>query len=426
MIQRLPRSFAGSRMAWRSDTRFPTAALLTAIGYDRNGVRDDQLPEAYHHLRDSHPFHFDYVPPDKSRGPFKDIFFQRATAEPSGVASRFTAIESVGHYESRARTEGWLLEPPTGTDTLYWNIVRYGVYSYGSAWTGTDLVETGDIEWSIDHARTWLTIPPTDYSTVTHVRVLQDTEYLNIPVNADPDPDNPWVELAPHRDISVMPTNGVITFEVDGAGLRDLYQIGIRMDIYNTFDLLVISGEAWLSTNFAPDVGADPAYGLQLIPPMELEDTSIYPPPPYSYILSIDALTGDVRIDHTDLGILSSPYSGRAACYLTFAGFPVTTLNSSVDATTASIVVDSSIGMKEGDVLYVEDEQMRISSPVGGSTLDVTRGVNGTTAAAHLSRVTVRGTVTQDLLHLVHLWEVDNTIPARCRASVIGLKRAGR
>ena len=150
------------------------------------------------------------------------------------------------------------------------------------------------------------------------------------------------------------------------------------------------------------------------------------PASPYAYILSMDVDTGDVRIDHSDRGILSADYAGRSACYLTFAGFPVTTLHTAVSDTATSIVVQNSTGMKNGDILFVESEQMRINGQVFGSTIDVTRGVNGTTAAAHVVGVTIRGTVTQDMLHLVHLWEVDNTIPLRCRASIVGLKRAGR
>ena len=400
--------------------------LNQALGLPRfNHVRDDQLPEIYWHLRNEHPFHTTFVAPDKSRGPYIDIFYQRSVATPTAVASTFTEHESIGGFESRVRTEGWLLEPPTGTDTLYWNSVRYGVYADHEPWTSADSVETGDIEWSVDHAATWLTTPPTDYATVTHVRVLQGSDYIGLPVRSDPDPDNPFIELAPH-DLISLPTDGVSPREITGAGLRDLYQIGVRMDMYDTSGDIVVSGEGWLSTATKPSVGGDPSYGLQLLPASGFSDTSLPPASPYAYILSMDTDTGEVRIDHSDRGILSADYAGRAACYLTFAGFPVTTLHTAVSAATTSIVVQNSTGMKNGDILFVESEQMRINGQVFGSTIDVTRGVNGTTAAAHISGVTIRGTVTQDMLHLVHLWEVDNTIPLRCRASIVGLKRAGR
>ena len=400
--------------------------LQSAIGNPYGIVRDDQLPAAYHHLRNQHPFHSNYVAPDKSRGPYIDIFYQRSATEPVGVAATFAERESIGGYESRVRAEGWLLEPPTGTDTLYWNSVRYGVYSTYEPWTSPDNVETGDIEWSIDHAATWLSVPPAVYATVTHVRVLQGSDYIGLPVRSDPDPDNPFIELAPHDVIRPMPTDGVSPREITGAGLRDLYQIGVRMDIYNTSNQVVVSGETWLSTATEPLIGSDAAYGLHLVPPSGLSDTSIPPSSPYAYILSMDTDTGDVRIDHTDRGILSADYAGRAACYMTFAGFTVTTLNSDVAINATSIVVQNNSGLKNGDILYVEAEQMRIAAPVFGPTIDVTRGVNGTTAAIHLAGVDVRGTVTQDMLHLVYLWEVDNTIPLRCRASIVGLKRAGR
>ena len=399
--------------------------LGLSIGYN-NPIRDYQLPRAYHHLRHTHPFHSNFVDADLSRGPYIGIFFQRSATVPTGTAVTFTALESVGHFDSRVELGGWKLDPPSGTDTLYWQIVRYGAYTDGYAWTEPDSVETGDIQWSVDHARTWITDPPAIYRTVTHARVLDGTAWLGIPVNTDVDPDNPFTELSPHNGISSIPSNGVMSFEVSGAGLRDLYQIGMRMDTYNQFDLVVVSGEGWLSTNAETHIGADPAYGLHLIPPAELDDTSTPPPPPYAYVLSMDLLTGEVRIDHTDLGIGSTTYDGRAACYLTFAGFTVTTLINAVLVGDTSILLASSVGLKMGDVLFIEDEQLRISGHVGGSTIDVTRGVNGTTAVAHASGTTVRGSVTQDMLHLIHLWDVDNTIPTRCRAGVVGLKRAGR
>ena len=47
-------------------------SLLVNLGQDRNvGVRDDQLPEAYHHLRDTHPFHANFVTPEQITRPIR-------------------------------------------------------------------------------------------------------------------------------------------------------------------------------------------------------------------------------------------------------------------------------------------------------------------------------------------------------------------
>ena len=178
-----------------------TLSLPRPSGAPSNAVLDSELPEVYHHLRNQHPFRTNYVVPDKSRGPYIDIFYQRSVAAPTAVAvTSSPSMKASAAIENRvAHVEGWLLDPPTGTDTLYWNSVRYGVYSDHEPWTSADSVETGDIEWSVDHAATWLTVPPTDYATVTHVRVLNGSDYIGLPVRSDPDPDKPVYRTSPSR-----------------------------------------------------------------------------------------------------------------------------------------------------------------------------------------------------------------------------------
>jgi FtsP/CotA-like multicopper oxidase with cupredoxin domain len=67
-----------------------------------------------------------------------------------------------------------------------------------------------------------------------------------------------------------------------------------------------------------------------------------------------------------------------------------TTLAAAVTATATTITVASGTGITANDaLLVVESEQMTVTAGFGTTTLTVTRGVNGTTAAAHASGVTV-------------------------------------
>ena len=134
-------------------------ARLGRTGYEYYNVLDHELPEVYHHIRDTHPFHANYVAPDKSRGPYVDVFYQRAAIAPTLTTAQFTGLESVGAYERRVENTGWLQTPPTGTDTLWYSVVRYGVYSTGVGWTDVEIARDTDINWSTDFGATWLSRP---------------------------------------------------------------------------------------------------------------------------------------------------------------------------------------------------------------------------------------------------------------------------
>ena len=250
---------------------------------------DHQLPEAYHWLRDTHPFHANFVTPDKSRGPYVDVFYQRATTAPAITTAQFTGLESVGAYERRVENTGWLQTPPTGTDTLWYSVVRYGVLSTGVGWTDMETASDTDINWSTDFAATWLSDLPADYDDVTDVRVRYGSIWTDIPVFVDPDTNSPWVTLSVHNDIVPLPADGLIALEIAGAALEDLYQIGVRMDVYANDGRIVRSGESWISTDYGRRSNVHP-FGLQFIPPEDLDE--LLPVAPYRYIVQQDNMTG--------------------------------------------------------------------------------------------------------------------------------------
>ena len=99
------------------------------------------------------------------------MFYQRATTAPAITTAQFTGLESVGAYERRVENTGWLQTPPTGTDTLWYSVVRYGVLSTGVGWTDMETASDTDINWSTDFGATWLSDLPADYDDVTDVRV---------------------------------------------------------------------------------------------------------------------------------------------------------------------------------------------------------------------------------------------------------------
>ena len=168
-------------------------------------------PKPTTYLRDTHPFHANFVAErDKSRGPYVDVFYQRATAAPALTTAMFTGLESVGAYERRVENTDWLQTPPTGNDTLWYSVVRYGVLSTGVGWTDVEIARDTDINWSTDFGGTWQSFLPADYDDVTDVRVRYGTVWTDIPVFVDPDTNSPWLTLSVHNDIVPLPTDGLI------------------------------------------------------------------------------------------------------------------------------------------------------------------------------------------------------------------------
>ena len=93
---------------------------------------------------------------------------------------------------------------------------------------------------------------------------------------------------------------------------------------------------------------------------------------------------------------------------------------------TSYLASNPNIGFNIGDILHIDDEQVRVNEtnivPFTGRT-NVDRAQNGTTRAAHVNGTLVRGVVREDALRNVHVWDRDNTLPVRTRLSVIGLRR---
>ena len=59
--------------------------------------------------------------------------------------------------------------------------------------------------------------------------------------------------------------------ELTGSALADLYQIGVRMDVYANDGRIIRSGEAWISTDYGRRSAVHP-FGLQFIPPEDLDE----------------------------------------------------------------------------------------------------------------------------------------------------------
>ena len=90
------------------------------------------------------------------------------------------------------------------------------------------------------------------------------------------------------------------------------------------------------------------------------------------------------------------------------------------------MLANANVGFKIGDTIFIDDEQMLINSTnvvPFSPRVNVDRAQNGTTRAAHVVDSLVRGVVREDVLHNVHVWDYDNTLPVRTRMSVLGLRR---
>ena len=95
-------------------------------------------------------------------------------------------------------------------------------------------------------------------------------------------------------------------------------------------------------------------------------------------------------------------------------------------ADTSLLATNPNVGFKIGDTMHIDDEQVQINSTNTvpfPQRVNVDRAINGTTRAAHVIDSLVRGVVREDVLHNVHVWDRDNTLPVRTRMSVLGLRR---
>ena len=396
--------------------------LQASLGDYTGKVRDDQLPAVYHHLRNEHPFHPDFNADalDYARGPFKSIHYRRDAGilvnAPTSVD--FTIHEDPAFYRQRISQAGWPEVPPTGTDALYSTVGTFGRSSNGSAYSTYTLPEVGDVEWSIDGGFNWLTTPPTDFGTVTNTRYRTGTDWIEIRPEEAEENNNPWRQVSP-RSLVATPPGGQQAISISGASLADMYRIGIQMDVVDANQLIRSSGEAWRSTHRI--TGDEHPYGLQLVPPAELSNTT--PSIPYRYLIAQHQVTGDVNLLHTGIAPNNAALVDYHAAYLTFAGFPVSVLSLAVTDAATTLHIDMSAQFANGETIYVDDEQMTIDSGVGSASVTVTRGVNGTTAAAHAMDATVRGTVDDDQLRYVHIWDEGNTLAANTRLTVVCLRK---
>jgi hypothetical protein len=111
----------------------------------------------------------------------------------------------------------------------------------------------------------------------------------------------------------------------------------------------------------------------------------------------------------------NAAYTG-GGIYLTSAG---TALTASVTASATTLVVQNAAYFVKGQTVQIDNEQMTVTSvDTLRKTLTVTRGVNQTTAAAHLSGAGVIGLSTWlDTFTVAHL--VNNSAPSN--ANVYGL-----
>ena len=383
----------------------------------REGVPDSELPEAYEYLRTTHPFHADFEAPSKAIGPYQSIHFMRSASPlvnpPNTV--RWTHLESPAAFEQRLVQASWPADPPTGTDDLYWTIVVYGRSANGSVFTYYSLPRNGDVEWSINGGFTWLADYPADYDTVTHLRYRSGTEWIVIQPRRKAPPAGPWLVVSPRIAVTPIPTDGQTALSIEGASLAEMYALGLRMDVTDGSGVIQRSGEAWTTTSRV--TGDDRPYGIQLSPSAVLDETT--PAVPYRYLIAQHDLTGEVKLLHCGIAPNDAALTGYSAAYLTFASYPLTTLIADAAADSATIAVFSADGMREGDILYIADEQLRINADITSLSLSVDRGVNGTTAGAYVVGDVVRGTVNDDQLRYVHVWDRGSTLPSNTWMAVV-------
>lgn len=360
---------------------------------------------------------------DPDLGPTDKAFFRYAVipadnlplgtpfpAFDGSLSSLITSMEGLGWYPSISEAHS---NRPADS-VLYACVVSY--FYNGQADESTLSVsppETDAVQYIVEGVST--AVVPEDTSTIEMIQINLGGRWIDFPFRP------PVERVAGVVTLAEIFPNYSGHPEFTNISADDIQEIeSIKIAAHRT--------EGWGALNRIPRIGgvsiAHPLNRLALLYPGDLgwdvhdEFDDITFGSRGIYALAVHKSSGRVELGHTDQEDLASYYSGGTywSFLIGFEGYPLTVLAQAVaaDATTFNIF-GSSFGLTVGDVVFVNDEEMRLDSigtevvitgtmnTISGlaaelqTPLTVTRGINGTTAALHpLQGGTVRAIVNAD------------------------------
>ena len=399
---------AGDSELTELDTRIENGTI--SVLYNYNGTTYNGLSAVPAYLRDAVQQRDPFIPVTSTTqgaegpdiGPHTVFYYKRSSGETA------PAVPDVSQYDGDANTieilmdgSGWTPTVPTGTDPLYYTRITYSrTGGTGSAFASAPT--TDDIRWSTDDGDTYTTTPPADNADIDSIQTYIAPYGWATQVVHD-DLINPFRRLS--AEYWQNGANGSTSYDhyvalpTDTALLLDNYQVGF----------LVLKRQSWSDTGtvvYGGEVEFNTGNLMLTYPDQMASQDANGQVGNSTYMMVMNKETGG--FDHAGLcdpATLCSDYDSAfyATWKFVFLAFPKTRLDGAITADAGILTVDSGAGLAQNDILFIGDEQIRITSgnPAtpdenGDYTVNVTRGVNGTTAAAHADNAQVRARVNRD------------------------------
>ena len=421
--------------------------IIEGSGYDgtadfslRSIYTEDNLPTRFHFLLQYDTMRLEVQRAqeiDPSVGPTDKIFYTYATIPPGvgttiptpvptwadgDVDGLISSMEDLHWYTA----ENQAYENRGVHETLYTCVVSYhyiGDLEFSSIDVTTP--ETGAIQFSTNHGDTWTDERPST-GTITHVRRRINGHWVEFPLE---------IETVLRTGIEVVISEMFLPWQ-DSEYPRSY---NISRDDISEIDLLILMAERTISWgdartpiygNFSSGqvrneitllrphlIGQDAYTGLD-----DLVETGVG-----LHVLTINKNTGHVTVGHTMNEDIDSyaPYSGYATFLFGWESYPATELQSAMTAISQlPFLKGSNFGLAVGNTLFCEAEQMRIDAMTSEhlnngalrTQLQVTRGINGTTAAVHAVDTPIRAIVNGDeIRRITYLDHVGTDQPFRVR-----------
>ena len=293
-----------------------------------------------------------------------------------------------------------------------------------------------DIRYSVDNGQTWTEAAPSDPDDITNLEITIGGETVDFLVKIETELVNPVEQIIndvypPYAYNLTTPYSASLASAV----LSDFFGVQFRH----------WKGETW-SNSHIPQYGGIsaviPIDEILLTPPHLIGqdafsdyDDKIEGNHGYYLIIitkEVGETRGEIQISQVDNDTITGySYSKYVTLLCCFESYPNSDIYQSVNAGTIAFTIrGTNRGVSVGDTMFVEDEQMRVTS-IGASfkdsngvfhSIDVTRAINGTTAVAHDSDTRIRGVINSDRIrNLTFLAERGIARPHTLR--ILGYKR---
>ena len=295
---------------------------------------------------------------------------------------------------------GWVKAPPTGSGVTYHITVNYWRIDDVTGISASSPV-SDNILYSVDDGENWTTAPPADFSTVTTIQthgvegwVEQDLIALTSPLDY----------------IGNMPVSGTLPrrFSFDDVTPDFIYGMSLRMENRVSGARVKRGYNVLLQNNFRE----------MLVPPSDIDESNNSAPDGKQFYFFMHADMGMAIVAWTNEAVADFD-AGWWWVRCCLESYPLTELALSTLSGTLTLSVDSVAGINNGDTIFINDEEMTVTSVnATADELTVTRGVNDTSPVAHALNDTVRAVVNADAMRYLVILAKESAAPTTLRIVV--------